>query len=249
MRFVSPFLGGGGSVELNKTPSAIGEIWSDIDADIITLWKIVKNQNKDLVNWLNKLQYDELTFKNHKFILDGVLSGNELTTAAAVFVKYRMSRGGLGNELSTTKRIRRGMQEHLSAWQTAISNISTVNNVISRNSIQFRCGDFESLLVCEFARADNLLVYCDPPYFHSTRNHHCKTKGCYKYEMTDADHVRLLNICNSAPSNVFIVISGYANDVYNDLLKNWNRVDKTVKNNAGQNKKKNVRIESVWKNF
>lgn len=41
-----------------------------------------------------------------------------------------------------------------------------------------------------FAPAGRTVIYCDPPYVHSTRS----GKTRYDYELTDEDHVRLLDI-------------------------------------------------------
>ena len=58
-------------------------------------------------------------------------------------------------------------------------------------------------------------VYLDPPYVHSTRS---KTK-MYEYEMTDADHERLLRWAVSCPARV--LISGYPSPLYSKALAGW----------------------------
>jgi D12 class N6 adenine-specific DNA methyltransferase len=60
------------------------------------------------------------------------------------------------------------------------------------------------------------LVYCDPPYLHSTRASHHR----YAYEMTDLDHRRLLRVLRSLKCRV--MISGYSSAVYASELKGWN---------------------------
>lgn len=61
----------------------------------------------------------------------------------------------------------------------------------------------------------NTVIYCDPPYPHSVRS----GKDRYKYEMTDTDHLHLLQLLNTL--NAKIIISSYPNDLYNRLLSMW----------------------------
>lgn len=81
------------------------------------------------------------------------------------------------------------------------------------------------------------LVYLDPPYVHSTRT----SKHRYKHEMTDADHVRLLNIIKSKPAK--FILSGYPSELYASMLQDWNFRDFQAMTRGG------VRTERVWFNF
>lgn len=60
-------------------------------------------------------------------------------------------------------------------------------------------------------------LYCDPPYPINSRR---QKIGIYKYELTDLDHYRLLTLLLSLPC--MVAISTYRNDLYSDLLKEWN---------------------------
>jgi DNA adenine methylase len=84
---------------------------------------------------------------------------------------------------------------------------------------------------------ERVLVYCDPPYVHSTRS---SRKG-YRYEMSDGDHGRLLAVLRSLPCSV--IISGYASSVYDELLVDWRRREYQVMTRGG------VRTEVLWMNY
>ena len=84
---------------------------------------------------------------------------------------------------------------------------------------------------------DSVLVYCDPPYVHSTRTSNCR----YNHELTDADHVRLLKLLKSLDCK--IILSGYKNSIYELLLREWFSVDFQAMTRGG------VRTETVWCNF
>ena len=61
-----------------------------------------------------------------------------------------------------------------------------------------------------------MLVYCDPPYLHSTRASNAR----YEYELIDLEHRRLLRVLRSLKCNV--MISGYSSALYAKELKGWN---------------------------
>lgn len=60
------------------------------------------------------------------------------------------------------------------------------------------------------------LIYCDPPYLHSTR----ASRSRYACEMTDLEHRRLLRVLRSLKCHV--MISGYSSALYAKELKGWN---------------------------
>lgn len=80
-------------------------------------------------------------------------------------------------------------------------------------------------------------IYCDPPYVHSTRTSNAK----YKFEMDDKQHIELLTYLKSC--NAKVMISGYPNDIYNDLLTDWFTVEFQSMTRGG------VRTEKLWMNY
>lgn len=62
-------------------------------------------------------------------------------------------------------------------------------------------------------------VYCDPPYLRSTRK---SQKGMYRYEMTEEQHIKLLEVLIKL--SCMVMISGYESLLYKEMLQNWNMV-------------------------
>ncbi len=60
--------------------------------------------------------------------------------------------------------------------------------------------------------------------------------------MTDGEHEELLKILLKHPGKV--LLSGYENDLYNDMLRGWNKVQKTTRAERGQ-----ARTETLWMNY
>ncbi len=90
-----------------------------------------------------------------------------------------------------------------------------------------------------FACDANLLVYADPPYLKSTRK--APQRYRYRYDYEADDHVQLLGILKQLPCQV--MISGYPNALYDEMLENWRTMSVQVMNQAG------VVTEKVWFNF
>jgi DNA adenine methylase len=84
------------------------------------------------------------------------------------------------------------------------------------------------------------VIYSDPPYMPCTRT----SKAKYEHELTVDDHVRLINAKKALSNeNTYLLISGYKNDLYEDMLKGWWSKDFQAMTRGG------VRTETVWCNF
>jgi site-specific DNA-adenine methylase len=81
------------------------------------------------------------------------------------------------------------------------------------------------------------LVYCDPPYLHSTRS----SERRYRFDYEEHDHLELLRLLKSLPCQV--ILSGYPSGLYDQELPGWGSLELQVMNQAG------VRTEKVWFNF
>ena len=81
------------------------------------------------------------------------------------------------------------------------------------------------------------LIYADPPYMMETR----KGGELYDFEMTDADHERLLDILTEA--RCMVMISGYRSALYDDALGHFTRIDYQA------NTRRGLVTESLWMNF
>jgi len=110
----------------------------------------------------------------------------------------------------------------------------------SEMSIRFYCCDALTFLQ-RFAPTKRTVIYLDPPYMPETRTSNAK----YEHELTESDHARLLEVIKKLSSNpnVFIILSGYRNDLYQNELSNWWSHDFQAMTRGG------VRTETVWCNF
>lgn len=100
--------------------------------------------------------------------------------------------------------------------------------------VQIECRP--AIEVIERFNYENVFQYWDPPYLLGTR------RKQYKHEMSDAEHEDLLK--TALKSTAKIMISGYESEMYNDYLKNWNKVNfQSCAEHGG------TRKEVVWMNY
>lgn len=122
----------------------------------------------------------------------------------------------------------------------AVTNFTAADHTASFGDV----GRFEIMQAdaVEFLR-DNVfrgdeLVYCDPPYVHSTR-----TKlNLYNFEMTDEEHRALLAVLRGLPC--MVMISGYESELYRDTLADWHHITFQAMTRGGR-----PATEWLWMNF
>lgn len=128
----------------------------------------------------------------------------------------------------------------------ALHQIAIEKNVSSIDSYTYAADEIVN--GCGISYLENLpekaatetVIYCDPPYVHDTRT----SKARYKYELTNDDHIRLINALKrlNQENGYFILLSGYASDLYAKNLQ-WESVEFQAMTRGG------VRTETVWYNF
>ena len=175
--------------------------------------------------------------------LDG--PGGPVDNAIAFFIRYRQSRQGLGKDFATLSRnrTRRGMNEQVSSWLTAIEGLPEIHERLKRVVIL----NDDAVKVIRQQDGPNTLFYLDPPYLRETRSNGGGEYG--EHEMTDQDHRKLL--LGLAFVKGKFLLSGYRNAMYDGLAEasGWHRVDIHIDNKASSAKKKEIKTECVWMNY
>jgi site-specific DNA-adenine methylase len=82
------------------------------------------------------------------------------------------------------------------------------------------------------------LVYSDPPYILHTRT----SKRRYRFEYSEQDHIDLIDILRELPC--YVMLSGYASDLYDLLLYDWNTIEMQVMNQGRSHRKTLVQFYS-----
>ena len=254
LHYVEPF-GGGLAVLLAKNPFDPRHQWGDKGHET-GISEVVNDLNRGLMNFWKVLQED-LAFTRFQRLVEATpfsqdqwnLAGDRLApqedpdveAAVAFFVRCRQSRSGGFKVFATLSRnrTRSGMNEQASAWLNCIEGLADVHDRLKRVVILRD----DALKVIRQQDGDKTLFYLDPPYVHDTR----ATPDAYYHEMASDDHRALLDLIIQCRGRV--MLSGYPNPMYDEILKGWNRHDRQIDNKVCSKATKRIMTESLWCNF
>lgn len=119
------------------------------------------------------------------------------------------------------------------AWMQLPETLQTASKRLK--GVQIEC--LPALELINRYDTEDVFIYADPPYLHDTRKNYL-----YKYEMENEEHEQLLAKLIAHPGK--IMISGYDNDLYNNMLTGWNKAYKQTNAEGGLR-----RTEVIWMNY
>ena len=211
--YLEPFFGSG-AVFFQKDRSPIETI-NDLDGRVINLFRCIREDPKrlsEMVHWTpySRSEYDAACIEGE---------GDDSFEAARKFlISCNM---GFGRRMTGEKngfkvdKIGREKSYAAQDW-------STTEDRIFKAAERLRGVQIENRPAIDIIRQYNyegVLIYADPPYVLDTRRHSRKQ---YLHEMSDEDHIELLTALNDHKGSV--VVSGYDNDLYNDMLSGWRKL-------------------------
>lgn len=235
--YCEPFAGGL-AVLLGHEPEGISESVNDLNGELSNFWKVLQQPElfaefKRLIEAvpLSEIEWSE-SLENR--------GETEVERAKNFLVLYRQSRQSLAkNYVTPTRRTRRGMNEQVSAWLTAVDGLDDAHKRLRRVEIR----NMDAIKFIQKYDHANALFYCDPPYLHSAR----VSRNAYEFEMTDDDHLKLLD-CLKQIKGKFL-LSGYASELYDDELSSYRCVVREIDNKASSAKIKELKTEHLWMNY
>ena len=251
--YVEPF-GGGGSVLMQK-PRAAGEIYNDLDDEVVGVFRVLRDP--DLALQL-KRRLELTPFSRTEFKAAYEPTDDPVERAARMIARSFM---GFGSDSATRGDVtgfrvavsRRGVDRggtdfvggrrkdgggqsaavDWSGWPAAIpAFVRRLTGVVIENR--------DAAKVMQTSDYVDALHYVDPPYVKSTRTRVGKGRG-YKFEMDDAQHDALAEVLFGLRG--MVVLSGYRCALYDRLYSGWHRIDR---HHRAQQAK--ASIESLWLN-
>jgi DNA adenine methylase len=234
--YLEPF-GGAASVLLNK-PRAPVEVYNDLDERVTRLFRVIRNHGEELHRRLSLTPYSEVEFDRAEEPAE-----DEIEQARQDFVRWRLSLGGRGNSFSfTLHRVRRGMADVVSGYLSMIDD--QLPAIVERlRTVEIICRP--AIEVIRTWDGPETLIYCDPPYLHSTR--HEGSRSIYGCEMTEEDHRALAAVLRDCRGKV--VLSGYPSPLYDELYGGWRTVEFDIANHAAGGGTKARKRETLWLNW
>lgn len=228
--YVEPF-GGGASILLRKERAPI-EVYNDLDDGIVNVFRVLRDpaQAEQLA------QACALTpFSRAEFMGAWDDSADPIENARRTIIR---SQQGIG---AKKKASRNGWRSRLTGGSPAATWARWPDQVYSWCQ-RLQGVALENLSwqrVLEIYDAPTTLFYCDPPYLLGTRawDH----RAIYEHEMSDADHLELLQALQRATG--MVVLSGYRSDLYDAELGGWTRLERKARAQGNL-----PRVEVVWMN-
>ena len=215
-----------------KEPSPI-EVVNDLDSDVVNLFQCIQQDSERLARLVMTTPYSREVYDSQ---FDGSGYASRYQRAAGFLVKCWQGHGFrlTGSKVGWKNDVQ-GRERAYALW-----NWYRLPDWIIEVAERLRMVQIEHRPALEVIRRfnyQNVFMYLDPPYLLDTR-----AAKQYKHEMTDADHEELLHTITQSKAQ--IMISGYASEMYDDYLQNWNRMEfRGTAEHAG------VRTEVIWMNY
>lgn len=229
--YVEPF-GGAASVLLRKPRSAI-EVYNDLDEEIVGIFTILQDpvQCSRLMRLLRRTPYARAAFEQAF-----TPSCDPLIRAQRAIVRAFMSfhHGSLFDPKKRTfadAKHRTGSSCKAHEWASYPRHLVRVCHRLQGVVIERR----DALEVIRAQDSPSTLFFVDPPYLPSTRS-----DTGYRHELTQAQHVELLTKLLGIQGRA--VVAGYPSELYDDMLKGWQRVERPHRAAGSQRQ----RTEVLW---
>lgn len=231
---------GSSALTLAKPPSMI-EVINDIDYDIVNFFKQLRNNEAELIRMVELTPYSRVELENARICS---IEDSELERARKFLVQSMMAINGVFGEVRggfsySQSYSRNGKDARVNRW---VNLPERLNKVVKRlRDVRVERKDAAELLEM-FANRPASLVYLDPPYLAK------RTKGYNNDQYEEEFHHNLLKTAGKCKCMIFI--SGYDNELYNDMLseeRGWSK--KTIYTiTKGSNGSSFNRSEVVWTN-
>lgn len=229
--YLEPYFGGG-AILFNKEPSRIETI-NDLDDDVVNLFRTIREHREELIEAVVMTPYARSEY-------DGAFPYNPEELSNVDRAKNFLIRSGMGYGFRLYDNV--GWKRDIAAREAAyaVRYWNQLPEIIINVAQRLKMVQIEHKPAVELIKAfnhDNVLVYADPPYVMSTR-----TRRQYTHEMTDQDHVELLEtlLLHTGP----VMLSGYDNDIYNDYLQGWRKISTPARAENSL-----PRTEVLWMNY
>lgn len=232
-------LAGGGSVLLRK-PRAYAEVYNDLDGEIVNLFRVLRDEllAKGLIQQLRLTPFAREEWESS---YEEVHPDNLVERARLLVVRSFMGYGANGHNVKASTGFR-GSSNHTGRATVAVewrgypdalsAAVERLRGVVIENR--------DAATVMARHDGPHTLHYVDPPYVWATRGRFSAQRR-YVHELDDAGHGELLDTLQGLQGAV--VLSGYPNDLYDERLKGWRRIERAALADGARE-----RTEVLWLN-
>ena len=246
-----------GAVLFAHDPANCSEVINDLDQNFTNFFRVLQDeyQFERFQRKIEAVAFSGIEFMDavERLRTDASWSLEpEVNRAVDLFIAANMSFGGNQETFSpvTKTRLRRGMNEQVSAWLTKIEGLPRVHARLKRVLILQLMDVFE--LLPEWDRADTV-IYLDPPWLMEEDNPDTRaTTNLYGiFDWDAAQHMRLLESLRFT-RKASILLSGFDSRLYERILvqeHHWRKHAFDVPLHSAGGKQKRRQQEMLWTNF
>lgn len=233
--YVEPF-GGAGSVLMRK-PRSYAEVYNDLDDDVVALFRVLRSDRSSaLVEQLQLTPFSRVDFKEACEV-----SEDEFEKARRLVIRSFMGFGSNGHNIKRKTGFRcnsnRSGTTPAHDWRNYPDCLTNIIERIAGVVIEHRIA---TEVMAQHDSADTL-HYVDPPYMPSTRSTAMNMPQAYAHEMTEDEHIELLEFLTTVKG--MVVLSGYPHELYDDMLGGWQRIERAAHADGAAD-----RTEVLWIN-
>lgn len=217
---------GSGRVFLKKSRSRVETI-NDLDGNVTNLFKMIRDYPEELARLIRFTPWSRLEYENSYQFNE---NDSDIEKARKFLVRSWMAIGFKSSDVTGWKNNVKDINGNISQWSYGLpNNILKITDRLQsdgKNIVQIETRPAIEVIQRHFQKT--VLIYADPPYPLSTRSNRI-----YKYEMTDDDHIELIETLNNHPGPA--LVSSYACKLYDDnpRLKHWQRETKITTAEGG----------------
>jgi DNA adenine methylase len=236
--YIEPF-GGAAGVLMQKNRSP-GEVYNDLDDDIVNLFRVLQNAStrEELSDRLILTPYARTEFE-----LAWIFTEEPVERARRTVIRAQMGFGSSGATKATTGFRVDPYRKYGTApqlWARYPDQLAAIGKRLQGVLIENRPA-IDIILANDSPSA---LHYIDPPYMHSTRVHGAQKGRYYRHELSDDEHVELLITLKNLQG--MVVLSGYPNELYSEYLSDW--AQNTTQARIAAFRGTAARTECLWLN-
>jgi DNA adenine methylase len=233
--YVEPY-GGAASVLLSKERS-YGEVYNDLDGEIVNLFRMVREHPKRLMRMLAWTPFSRNEYRNAFEIVE-----DPVEMARRMIIRSFM---GFGSN-AINRAVKSGFRANSNrSGTTPAHDWANYPPNVRRIARRLRGVVIENRPAAEIiAQHDSseTLFYLDPPYVHATRALDIMHGDHgYAHEMSNDEHRTLAEQLRGVGG--MVVLSGYHGELYDELYEGWERVERGALADGAS-----PRIEVLWLN-
>ena len=210
--------------------------YNDIDGRIVNFFTVLRDRGDELRE-LIALTPDSRLEHERGNAPGAYEAADALEQARLCYLMFSQNRNAQANGKAAWHFSPHGKRRR--PWQKTDADLAAISALLRSMTIENLPWD---ACLAKYERKGKVLFYLDPPYLPETR----ASLQAYKHELSYEEHERLLNALIKLDCQA--LISGYDNELYNNLLSDWRKVvnKELPKPSAMQ---KSAAREVVWANF